>query len=82
MKKKTVIVRTTEGLRDHLFEELERLRDGKSTPQNAKAVVSLAQQNYQLARLELDAARFSTIQRRSNGNDVLTLASIELVSES
>lgn len=46
--------RTTNGLRAVLFDELEALRNGKSTPHRAVAVAQLAAQIVRSARLDIE----------------------------
>ena len=46
--------RTTVGLRDTLFDELDKLRSGDSTPQRASATARIASGIIQSARLEID----------------------------
>lgn len=53
------VTRTSEGLRDALFEELDMLRKGDSNPQRASAVSKLASQVIDAARLDLDFIRFA-----------------------
>lgn len=51
------IQRTSHGLRDLLFDEIEELRSGKGDPIKAMAVANLAKQILQVARVELDFHR-------------------------
>ncbi len=50
--------KNTKGLRDALFEQLDGLRNGTTTPQQAKAVSSIASQIVSVTKLEMEAARF------------------------
>ena len=50
--------RTSKGLAEVLFNELDNLRDGKSTPQQARSVASIANTICSISRLEMDYARF------------------------
>ena len=50
--------RTSKGLRDTLFKELDRLRNDMITPQKAREVTRVAQQILQSVKLEIEAARF------------------------
>ena len=52
------VEKTSRGLAASLFEELEDLRNGKSTPQMARAKSSLANTICTISRLEMDFARF------------------------
>jgi hypothetical protein len=56
-------VRTSKGLVEALFDELDALKEGKSTPQNARAKASLANTICQVTRLEMEYARFVTDAR-------------------
>lgn len=48
------IERTSRGLRDALFDELDRLRDGSSNPQHAQAVAKLACQIINSVKAEIE----------------------------
>jgi hypothetical protein len=61
------IERTSRGLADVMFEELEKLRDGDSTPQHARAAASLANTICSMSRLEMDFARFAADPRLEDG---------------
>lgn len=50
--------RTSLGLRDTLFDELDALRDGSSTPQRAGAIAKLAVQIVNTVNLELDFQKY------------------------
>ena len=49
--------RTTKGLRDILFDEIEELNSDKANPQKSQAVATLAKQILNTARIELEFAR-------------------------
>lgn len=53
----TATARNSEGLRNTLFEELDMLRAGHSTPLRANAVGKLAAQVIEAARLDLEFMR-------------------------
>jgi hypothetical protein len=55
--KKTVTVRTSRGLRDTLFDELDMLRNGESDPLRAAAVAKLAVQIINTAMIEVHLSR-------------------------
>lgn len=57
------IDRTSRGLATAMFEELDALRNGKSTPQQAQAKVKLAVAICNITRLELEYARFAVEER-------------------
>ncbi len=57
------IERTSAGLATAMFEELDALRDGKSTPQQARAKAAVANTICQISRLEMDYARFVSDER-------------------
>jgi hypothetical protein len=56
--KKTV--RTSLGIREVLFDELDKLRDGTSNPSRANAVAKTATSIINTVRLELEHAKFVT----------------------
>ena len=71
------IQKTSKGLANVMFEELEALRSGKSTPQKARAVASMANTICAITRLEMDFARFVASERadvRGNSLKALPLA--------
>ena len=53
------IDRSTDGLRVALFEELDRLRNGQTTPQKASALARLAAGIVSATKLDLDYQRFA-----------------------
>lgn len=61
--------RTTQGLRDILFEEIEELRSGDGDPQKSLAVANLAKQIINTAKVELDFVRVIQSQE-ANGTPV------------
>ena len=50
--------RTTNGLREVLFSQVDELLAGNITPQQAKAVSGLASQIVSVTKLEMEASRF------------------------
>ncbi|RLA18265.1 MAG: hypothetical protein DRQ62_13915 [Gammaproteobacteria bacterium] len=59
----TKIEKTSRGLATAMFEELELLRSGESTPQQARSKASIANTICTISRLEMDFARFVTDSR-------------------
>lgn len=55
-------IRTSSGLRDALFDELDLLRNGKSDSGRASAVSKLAVQIINSARMEVEFQRFGDIR--------------------
>lgn len=51
------VVRTSAGLRDALFDELDRLRNGETNATNANAVARLADQVVNTVSMELEVHR-------------------------
>jgi hypothetical protein len=51
------VVRTSAGLRDALFDELDGLRNGSTNPARANAVAKLAGQVIDCVKMELDVQR-------------------------
>ena len=63
------VAKTSEGLSKVLFDELEDLCNGKSTPQMARAKAHLAGSVISIKRLEMDFAKFAdekTALKRTN----------------
>lgn len=57
------IVRNSKGLVGAMFDELDALKNGESTPQQARAKASIANTICQVTRLEIDFARFVAAER-------------------
>jgi hypothetical protein len=74
------ITRTTQGLRDRLFDLLDDLKEGDATPQEAQATARVVQQIHNTARLEMEAARFVSASQTVNGkkDGVLELEPLRL----
>lgn len=62
------IERTSRGLAATMFDELEALLDGTSTPQQASAKARVANTICQISRLEMDFARFVAAERAAKEN--------------
>lgn len=60
-------IRTSVGLRETLFEELDSLRSGKVTPQRAMAVAKTADGIMNSVKLELAFARFTSLSDTESG---------------
>lgn len=71
--------RTSQGLRDILFDELEELRTGDGDPSKAMAVANLAKQIINVAKIELDFHR--TVQTYAEQGNPLKLGTMELGSD-
>lgn len=57
------IERTTKGLSEALFNELELLQDGEVTPQHARSFAGVAGQICSISKLEMDYTRFVSNDR-------------------
>lgn len=68
---KNELTRTTAGLAGTLFDELDALREGTSTPQQARAKSAIANSIISIARLEMEYARFVASERTDGGNGKL-----------
>ena len=55
--KPTPITRTSSGLRDAIFDEIDAIRDGTSNPTRANAVAKLATGIVETVRMELEVQR-------------------------
>lgn len=53
----TPIVRTSAGLRDAIFDEIDGIRNGSSNPTRANAVAKLAAGVVETVRMELEVQR-------------------------
>ncbi len=67
------IAKTSRGLAQAMFEELELLRSGESTPQQARAKASIANTICTISRLEMDFARFVTATNTDNDSGMKAL---------
>lgn len=70
--------RTTAGLRDALFDELELMRSGDGDPTRALAVANLAKQIINTAKVELEFHR--TIKQLESEGSAVQLGSLQLGS--
>lgn len=71
-------VRTTRGLRDMLFDEIDLLRNGQSNAQKASAVAKLTTNVINSVRLDLDYQRF--VNNNTGDGKVANPAAIQLGS--
>lgn len=55
----TPIARTSAGLRDAIFDEMDAIRNGSSNPTRANAVAKLAGSIVETVRMEIEVQRFS-----------------------
>ena len=53
------VSRTSVGLRDAIFDELDAIRNGTSNPTRANAVAKLAGSIVETVRMEIDAQKFA-----------------------
>lgn len=70
--------RTTQTLRDALFEELEELRAGSGDPSRALAVANLAKQIVNIAKVELDFHR--TLHQLNESGQRVEMGTLKLGS--
>ncbi len=75
-KKKLVTIRTSRGLRDTLFDELDMLRNGESEPLRAAAVAKLAVQIINTAMIEVHLQRTDLSMTKTD--DALRVRPIQL----
>ena len=74
---KRKIERTSAGLASAMFDELEALKRGDSTPQQARAKAALANTICSISRLEMDFARFVSAER-GHGESARALQSLPM----
>ena len=70
--------RTSQALRDVLFDEIDELRSGKGDPQRATAVANLARQIIAVAKVELDFHREAA--KQAEDGRAITMGSMALGS--
>ena len=56
-KRKGLVTRTSQGLRDIMFDEIEELKSGEGDPKKSMAIANLAKQIVNTAKVELDFHR-------------------------
>jgi len=71
--------RTTEGLRDILFEEIEELRTENKDPQKSMVVANIAKQIINTAKIELAYTR--TIMKANEEGHTIELGGLKLGSQ-
>lgn len=69
MKSNAAVGRTADGLAEAMFDELDALHNGQSTPQQARAKSSIANTIIQINRLKMDFARFVTDARTGESKE-------------
>lgn len=77
-KKPALPSRTTQGLRDILFDEIAELRTGAGDPTKSLAVANLAKQIINTAKVELDFHR--VIQMAESEGKPVRMGSLQLGS--
>lgn len=77
-KKSIGPTRTTQGLRDILFDEIDELRTGAGDPTKSLAVANLAKQIINTAKVELDFHR--VIQMAESEGKPVQMGSLKLGS--
>lgn len=73
------IDRSTDGLRSVLFEELESLRAGRTTPQKASAVARLAAGIVSSTKLDLEYQRFAKAVEGDDAPKIACVPSLKLI---
>jgi hypothetical protein len=63
------VQRTSAGLRDAIFDELDALRNGVSNPTRANAVAKLAGSVVETVRMEIDAQKFANTLKPASAHD-------------
>lgn len=69
MAKTCEVKRTSTGLRDALFDELEALRSGKSNPTQANAVAKIAGSVVETVKMEIEAQKFIAQMQKVTPSD-------------
>jgi hypothetical protein len=78
-RNKKKLTRTSQGLRDILFDEIEELRNGNGDPTKSMAVANLAKQIINTAKVELDFHR--TIAQQAAEGTPVKMGSLQLGSD-
>lgn len=72
--------RTSQGLRDMLFDEIDLLREGKSSAQRANAIGRLAAGVVDSVKMELDMAKYLNGRKAAPGPELLAMPGVTLGS--
>jgi len=79
MSQNAPVERTTKGLQSMLFNTIDKVEDGSTTPQHGRTLCSLATALIATARLEMDHARFvSDARARNQTAGLVTLPAVAL----
>jgi len=76
------IERSSKGLANSMFEELDKLRSGETTAQQARSAAAIANTICTISRLEMDFARFVSASRTDNPESLNALPMGKLISAS
>ena len=75
MKEKEIVLteipKTTEGLRDALFDEINLVRNGKSNPQRARAIAQMADKIIDSIRVQIQYGRLLEDAKKNKGDQLL-----------
>lgn len=63
------VIRSTSGLREVIFEEMEALRNGDSSPQRARSMAAMANSILQSVEVEIEYHKYVSSNRRSSQVD-------------
>lgn len=77
----TPTIRTSRGLRDMLFDEIDLLREGKSSAQRANAIGRLAGGVVDSVKMELDMAKYLNGRKAAPSPEILDMPSVKLGSD-
>lgn len=64
------VIRTSAGLRDAIFDELDAIRTGESNPTRANAVAKLAGSIVETVRMEVDVQKHLQRNRHNGGSNL------------
>lgn len=76
MAELTAVTRTSQGLRDALFDEIDNLRGGRSNPQRASAIAKLAVQIIGTVHMDIEYQKH--VASTPNAAPAVPLPAIEL----
>lgn len=71
VKTELPVTKSTEGLRDALFDEINLIRSGKSNPQRAKAVAQMAARIIDSIRVQIQYGKMLQEQAKSDKKEFL-----------
>ena len=68
---KMPVIKSTEGLRDALFDEINRIRSGQSDPKRARIVATMAARIIDSIRVQIQYGKLLQEQKKADNEEFL-----------